>query len=254
MVKTSMQAYSERSRTIIRRIHMTLLSCFPTNTNGERLDADEETGINVDLREIIVPSAINSQQSIQAARNCRLRFLLAADIGAEQPEPTGRTSLHDLVPKDEPYRVHTLVHYTNCLVPRLDLIIDMPYYWGIMDRYEAEALLDNKPEGTFLLRDSAQSEYLFSVSFRRYKRTLHARIEQKIIDSYLCRARIASLTTYDNVEKLNLPILLKSFVKEYHYKHPVKTVNYTPDTDLLHTYALSSVEAITAEALDRNNI
>lgn len=33
--------------------------------------------------------------------------------------------------------------------------------------------------GTFLLRDSAQSEYLFSVSFRRYKRTLHARIEQK---------------------------------------------------------------------------
>ncbi|KAM3716243.1 Suppressor of cytokine signaling [Dirofilaria immitis] len=302
MVKTSMQAYSERSRTIIRRIHMTLLSCFPTNTNGERLDADEETGINVDLREIIVPSAINSQQSIQAARNCRLRFLLAADIGAEQPEPTGRTSLHDLVPKDEPYRVHTLVHYTNCLVPRLDLIIDMPYYWGIMDRYEAEALLDNKPEGTFLLRDSAQSEYLFSVSFRRYKRTLHARIEQKnhrfsfdfsdpsiysantittliayykdptkclffepqlLIPlprnfvfplQYLCRARIASLTTYDNVEKLNLPILLKSFVKEYHYKHPVKTVNYTPDTDLLHTYALSSVEAITAEALDRNNI
>lgn len=32
--------------------------------------------------------------------------------------------------------------------------------------------------GTFLLRDSAQPEFIFSVSFRRYKRTLHARIEQ----------------------------------------------------------------------------
>lgn len=32
--------------------------------------------------------------------------------------------------------------------------------------------------GTFLLRDSAQEEYLFSVSFRKYGRSLHARIEQ----------------------------------------------------------------------------
>ena len=47
-----------------------------------------------------------------------------------------------------------------------------------MDRYEAERLLENRPDGTFLLRDSAQEEYLFSVSFRRYNRSLHARIEQ----------------------------------------------------------------------------
>lgn len=47
-----------------------------------------------------------------------------------------------------------------------------------MDRYEAERLLDGKPEGTFLLRDSAQEEFLFSVSFRKYSRSLHARIEQ----------------------------------------------------------------------------
>ena len=35
-----------------------------------------------------------------------------------------------------------------------------------MDRYEAEALLADKPEGSFLLRDSAQENYVFSVSFR----------------------------------------------------------------------------------------
>uniref|UniRef100_A0A915PTG2 Suppressor of cytokine signaling 5 n=1 Tax=Setaria digitata TaxID=48799 RepID=A0A915PTG2_9BILA len=294
MVKPSTQS-SSRSRTIIRRIHAALLSCFPSNiTNEEKLDISEETGINVELREVIFPSGVNSQQSVQAARNCRLRFLLAADIAAEQPEPAVRTLTQGIVPKDEPYVVHTSVHYTNCLVPRLDLIINSPYYWGIMDRYEAEALLDNKPEGTFLLRDSAQSEYLFSVSFRRYKRTLHARIEQKnhrfsfdfsdpsiysadtittLIAYYkdpvkclffepqlsvplsrsfvfplqhLCRARIASLTTYDSVEKLNLPILLKTFIKEYHYKHPVKTVNYTPDTDLLHKCTSSSPEAVTS--------
>ncbi|KAG8234388.1 hypothetical protein J437_LFUL015128 [Ladona fulva] len=52
------------------------------------------------------------------------------------------------------------------------------FYWGKMDRYEAERLLDRRPEGTFLLRDSAQEEHLFSVSFRKYDRSLHARVEQ----------------------------------------------------------------------------
>lgn len=73
--------------------------------------------------------------------------------------------------------VHTTVEYTNVLVPDMVGILSASYYWGTMDRYEAERLLDGKPEGTFLLRDSAQINYLFSVSFRRYDRTLHARIE-----------------------------------------------------------------------------
>lgn len=73
---------------------------------------------------------------------------------------------------------HTQVDYIHHLVPGLTKIISAPHYWGKMDRYEAEALLDNKPEGSFLLRDSAQDEYIFSVSFRRYGRSLHARIEE----------------------------------------------------------------------------
>lgn len=74
--------------------------------------------------------------------------------------------------------VHTQVDYIHCLVPDLLQITNCSFYWGVMDRYEAEKLLENRPEGTFLLRDSAQEEFLFSVSFRRYGRSLHARIEQ----------------------------------------------------------------------------
>ncbi|KAM9463303.1 suppressor of cytokine signaling 5a [Clarias gariepinus] len=77
-----------------------------------------------------------------------------------------------------PWKVHTQIDYIHCLVPDLKHITALPCYWGVMDRYEAEALLDGRPEGTFLLRDSAQEDYLFSVSFRRYGRSLHARIEQ----------------------------------------------------------------------------
>ncbi|KAM9469623.1 suppressor of cytokine signaling 9 isoform 1-T2 [Clarias gariepinus] len=81
-------------------------------------------------------------------------------------------------PQDAHHRAHTQIDYIHCLVPDLLQITNLPCYWGVMDRYEAETLLEGKPEGTFLLRDSAQEDYLFSVSFRRYGRSLHARIEQ----------------------------------------------------------------------------
>lgn len=77
-----------------------------------------------------------------------------------------------------PNGAHTQVDYIHCLVPDLLQITSCSFYWGKMDRYEAERLLEGRPEGTFLLRDSAQEEYLFSVSFRKYGRSLHARIEQ----------------------------------------------------------------------------
>ncbi|XP_026551650.1 suppressor of cytokine signaling 5 [Pseudonaja textilis] len=85
---------------------------------------------------------------------------------------------HSHISRQGAWKVHTQIDYIHCLVPDLLQITSNPCYWGVMDRYEAEALLEGKPEGTFLLRDSAQEDYLFSVSFRRYNRSLHARIEQ----------------------------------------------------------------------------
>lgn len=74
--------------------------------------------------------------------------------------------------------IFSQVDYVHCLVPDLRSITACSFYWGKMDRYEAERLLEGKQEGTFLLRDSAQEEFIFSVSFRKYGRSLHARIEQ----------------------------------------------------------------------------
>lgn len=74
--------------------------------------------------------------------------------------------------------VHSQVDFCHYLVPDLQRIVNSSFYWGKMDRYEAERLLDGKPEGSFLLRDSAQEEFLFSVTFRKFGRSLHARIEQ----------------------------------------------------------------------------
>jgi len=75
-------------------------------------------------------------------------------------------------------KVHSQIDYSHHLVPDLWSITNSGYYWGKMNRYEADKLLENKPEGTFLLRDSTQEEYIFSVSFRRLDHSIHARVEQ----------------------------------------------------------------------------
>ncbi|KZC10902.1 PREDICTED: uncharacterized protein LOC107189038 [Dufourea novaeangliae] len=175
---------------------------------------------------------------------------------------------------------HTQVDYVHCLVPDLRSITACSFYWGKIDRYEAERLLEGKQEGTFLLRDSAQEEFLFSVSFRKYGRSLHARIEQwnhkfsfdshdpgvyasetvcGLIEHYkdpsccmffepmltiplhrnftfplqhLCRAVITTRTTYDGINKLQLPKTLKSYLKEYHYKQRVRVRRLDTENDL----------------------
>lgn len=93
-------------------------------------------------------------------------------LAIEQPRPQAANAYGVGV------TVHSQIDFMHCLVPDLEKIINSNFYFGKMDRYEAERLLEGKPEGTFLLRDSAQEEFLFSVTFRKYGRSLHARIEQ----------------------------------------------------------------------------
>ncbi len=83
-----------------------------------------------------------------------------------------------LSPSSAPPSIITQVDFVNFLIPCMREIVGCPFYFGKIDRYEAESLLEGRPEGAFLLRDSAQDEHVFSVSFRRYSRSLHARIEE----------------------------------------------------------------------------
>jgi len=108
------------------------------------------------------------------------------------------------------------VDYVHHLVPDLVQITGCSFYWGKMDRYEAEALLEGRPEGSFLLRDSAQDEYLFSVSFRRYGRSLHARIEEQNHKfSFDCHDPGVFMSA-------NIPSLME------HYKDPASCMFFEP--------------------------
>ena len=51
------------------------------------------------------------------------------------------------------------------------------WYWGSIGWEEAEKQLSSERDGSFLLRDSSDDRYLFSLSFRALNTTHHTRIE-----------------------------------------------------------------------------
>lgn len=51
------------------------------------------------------------------------------------------------------------------------------WYWGPLGWENAEAKLEDKPDGSFLVRDSSDDRYILSLSFRSQNVTHHTRIE-----------------------------------------------------------------------------
>lgn len=54
---------------------------------------------------------------------------------------------------------------------------DCGWYWGPLGWENAEAKLEDKPDGSFLVRDSSDDRYILSLSFRSQNVTHHTRIE-----------------------------------------------------------------------------
>ncbi|KAF7649025.1 hypothetical protein LDENG_00148310 [Lucifuga dentata] len=53
------------------------------------------------------------------------------------------------------------------------------WYWGSMTAYEAKEILQDSPEGAFLVRDSSQRDYLFTISAMTSAGPTNLRIEYK---------------------------------------------------------------------------
>lgn len=72
------------------------------------------------------------------------------------------------------------------LAQELKDLSDFSWYWGPMSSKEADQELEGQPDGSFLVRDSANSRHLLSVSFRSKGSCCHTRIQ--------CRNKKFSLT------------------------------------------------------------
>lgn len=63
------------------------------------------------------------------------------------------------------------------VMKNLDQLRNCGWYWGPLTYEGAKALLDTKPDGSFLLRDSSDDCYILSLSFKSNGKVYHTRME-----------------------------------------------------------------------------
>ncbi|GAB1599190.1 uncharacterized protein LOC115210466 [Argonauta hians] len=63
------------------------------------------------------------------------------------------------------------------VMKNLDQLRNCGWYWGPLTYEAAKALLDTKPDGSFLLRDSSDDCYILSLSFKSNGKVYHTRME-----------------------------------------------------------------------------
>lgn len=139
-------------------LHNAIILNRRDSPNPYRRDPNDEFYFNGDRSKVVVKSSI-------ALNDENTGYIKAAQNQHGKPSPP----THAL-----------LTHPTDdCILPDLYRIIQLSFFWQDLDRFKAEELLNDKPEGSFLLRISSHDHYLFSVSFRSHNRSLHARIEKE---------------------------------------------------------------------------
>lgn len=96
------------------------------------------------------------------------------DVGTRNEEPPTRVLLNTQVPLmvDANQTDQRRIFLQN-----INQLKRTGWYWGPLTIEEAELLLKDRPNGSFLVRDSGHELYILSVSFRAENRTYHTRIE-----------------------------------------------------------------------------
>lgn len=75
-----------------------------------------------------------------------------------------------------------------------------PWYWGPVSVEAAEKILSNEPDGSFIVRDSSDDHYIFTLTFK-LNGLRHVRIEH---DQGMCHANLPLHSSKTNVNNNNM--------------------------------------------------
>ncbi|RZC36067.1 SH2 domain containing protein, partial [Asbolus verrucosus] len=83
-------------------------------------------------------------------------------------------ALPPLPPKEEE---ETLEEQTLDFATSIQRVKDYGWYWGPLPTEVAEKILSNEPDGSFIVRDSSDDHYIFSLTFKLNNCVRHVRID-----------------------------------------------------------------------------
>ncbi|KAM7347335.1 suppressor of Cytokine Signaling at 16D isoform 1-T6 [Cochliomyia hominivorax] len=100
--------------------------------------------------------------------------------------------------KEEKKNENRSFHFTSSI----EKVKDYGWYWGPLSSEAAEKVLSNEPDGSFIVRDSSDDHYIFSLSFKLNNCVRHVRIEQdQGTFSFGSYAKFKSQTITEFIEK-----------------------------------------------------
>ncbi|XP_053682620.1 uncharacterized protein LOC128733061 isoform X1 [Sabethes cyaneus] len=90
---------------------------------------------------------------------------------------TNGVSLNGIIQTIMPLR-HDRDSHVMEFTASIDKVKECGWYWGPISSEGAEKILSNEPDGSFLVRDSSDDHYIFSLTFKLNGSVRHVRIDQ----------------------------------------------------------------------------
>ncbi|XP_053678366.1 uncharacterized protein LOC128728748 [Anopheles nili] len=95
------------------------------------------------------------------------------------PLPSNETDLRYLMGDTSDQKKRTSERSTSMdFTASIEKVQEFGWYWGPITSEGAEKILSNEPDGSFLVRDSSDDHYIFSLTFKLNGTVRHVRIDQ----------------------------------------------------------------------------
>jgi len=121
------------------------------------------------------------------------------DIGVNNEEEEDENELG--VVNHPPPQVYSEEDRKRDYAASIEKVKDCGWYWGPVSGAAAEKLLSSEPDGSFIVRDSSNEHYIFSLTFKLNGSVRHVRIEQDQGNfSFGCLHKFRSSTIVDFIE------------------------------------------------------
>ncbi|XP_048525559.1 uncharacterized protein LOC109535893 isoform X3 [Dendroctonus ponderosae] len=119
---------------------------------------------------------LSVEEKVDKTDSDKMQYDLGANNGEELKTSLGGRALPPLPKKveegDEETDKQALDFATS-----IQKVKDYGWYWGPLSSEAAEKILSNEPDGSFIVRDSSDDHYIFSLTFKLNNSVRHVRIE-----------------------------------------------------------------------------
>ncbi|XP_013103755.2 putative uncharacterized protein DDB_G0277255 [Stomoxys calcitrans] len=197
VIKTNMISSNEKKSQFTLNLKQRFCSIFRFRKNHGRYNNRHDTNDNEENFTSNEKTTTTTKSNEDKRKKFQSRALPPLPK-KESGEKVVKSTDENTVKKEEKKFEVRPFHFTSSI----EKVKDYGWYWGPLSSEAAEKVLSNEPDGSFIVRDSSDDHYIFSLSFKLNNCVRHVRIEQdQGTFSFGSYAKFKSQTITEFIEK-----------------------------------------------------